>query len=182
MANPEAIAAPDSELAQRLVAGDRDAEAELYRRLAPRVRLFGLRHLRDPSAADDLVQDVLMTAFDSLRAGKVRDAGQIASFVLGTSRMAVSALRRTSRRRQELLDLYGEALLPAPPESPLDAGRLTPCLAALSERERTIVALSFYAERGSRDIATELGMSEANVRVARHRALGRLRACMEQSA
>lgn len=33
------------------------------RRLAPRVRLYGLRHLRDPAAADDLVQDVLLMTF-----------------------------------------------------------------------------------------------------------------------
>jgi RNA polymerase sigma-70 factor (ECF subfamily) len=182
MGNPEAAAATDAELAERLASGDREAEGELYRRLAPRVRLFGLRHLRDPAAADDLAQDVLMTAFESLRAGKVRDTAQIASFVLGTCRMAVSGRRRQSRRRADLLKLYGDALRPAPADSPLDPGRLTPCLQALAERERTVVVLSFYAERGSREIAQELGMTETNVRVSRHRALARLRDCMERTA
>jgi hypothetical protein len=32
------------------------AESKLYRRFAPRVRLYGLRHLRDDDAARDLVQ------------------------------------------------------------------------------------------------------------------------------
>jgi RNA polymerase sigma-70 factor (ECF subfamily) len=44
------------------------AEAELYRRLAPRVRLYGLRHLRDPQAAADLVQQVLLMTLERLRA------------------------------------------------------------------------------------------------------------------
>jgi RNA polymerase sigma-70 factor (ECF subfamily) len=50
----------DALLAGRVQDGDRGAEAALFRRLAPRVRLYGLRHLRDPAAADDLVQDVML--------------------------------------------------------------------------------------------------------------------------
>ncbi len=50
----------DAELAGLITAagpgGARDAEAELYARLAPRVRLYGLRHLRDPQAAADLTR------------------------------------------------------------------------------------------------------------------------------
>jgi hypothetical protein len=50
-AEPEsATEASDAELAGRVRGGDRAAEAELFRRLAPRVRLYGLRHLRDPAA------------------------------------------------------------------------------------------------------------------------------------
>src|SRR5258708_15582031 len=86
-AEPEsATEASDAELAGRVRRGDRAAEAELFRRLAPRVRLYGLRHLRDPSAADDLVQDVLLMTFDRLRAGKVREEERLASYVLGTCR------------------------------------------------------------------------------------------------
>ena len=176
--------ASDPELARRLAAGDRAAEAELFRRLAPRVRLYGLRHLRDPAAADDLVQDVLLTAFDSLRAGAVRDVEQIASFVLGCCRRVAADRRRGAERRQRLLERHGRELAPsvAASEPPLDLGRLTLCLEGLSERERSVVALSFYAERGSREIGDELGLSPENVRVVRHRALARLRVCMEGPA
>src|SRR5262249_11100646 len=51
-------------LARRIAAvspgRDRAAESALYGSLAPRVRLYGLRHLRDPAAADELAQDVLL--------------------------------------------------------------------------------------------------------------------------
>jgi RNA polymerase sigma-70 factor, ECF subfamily len=173
--------ASDSDLARRLASGDRGVEAELYRRLAPRVRLYGVRHLRDPAAADDLAQDVVLMTFESLRAGKVREPERLASFVLGTCRRVVADLRRGAARRQRLLERFGSELEPAATsdEPPLDLDRLARCLERLSERERSVVVLSFYAERRSDEIGAELGLSPVNVRVVRHRALARLRACLE---
>ena len=171
----------DVELARQVAAGGQpEAEAELYRRLAPRVRLYGLRHLRDPAAADDLVQDVILTAFDSLRAGKVRDVTQFASFVLGTCRRVAAGVRRGAERRQRLLERHRADLVPAESSRAmiLDLVRLARCLSQLSERHRTVVVLSFYAERSAEQIASELEMSAVNVRVLRHRAVARLRRCM----
>ena len=164
--------------------GDGQAEAELYRRLAPRVRLYGLRHLRDPAAADDLVQDVILMTCDSLREGKVQNPGSLPSFVLGMCRKVVANQRRGERRRRDLLERHGRELLPAStdPEPVLDLDRLGRCLAALAERERTVVVSSFYAERSADEIGAELGLTVGNVRVVRHRALARLRACMEGDA
>jgi RNA polymerase sigma-70 factor, ECF subfamily len=181
---PTIALASDSDLARRLAAGDREAEAELFRRLAPRVRLYGLRHLRDRAAADDLAQDVMMMTFDGLRSGKVRQPEQLASYVLGTCRKVVADVRRCVERRQRLLERHGRELLPlaSAAEPPLDLERLAHCLAGLSERERTIVVLSFYADRSSDQIGDELGLSAGNVRVVRHRALARLRACMDGGA
>lgn len=181
---PSLQRASDGDLALRLASGDGEAEAELFRRLAPRVRLYGLRHLRDPAAADDMVQDVILTTFDDLREGKVRELESLASFVLGTCRKVVANLRRGERRRRELLERHGRELLPtfSEPEPLLDLERLTRCLSALAERERTVVVSSFYAERSADEIGVELGLTVGNVRVVRHRALARLRACMEGDA
>jgi RNA polymerase sigma-70 factor (ECF subfamily) len=119
--------------------------------------------------------------FDSLRAGKVREPERIASFVLGTCRRVVANVRRGAVRRQRLLERFGSELEPAAEsdEPPLDLDRLARCLEGLAERERSVVVLSFYAERGSDDIGAELGLSPVNVRVVRHRAIARLRACLE---
>lgn len=73
--------------------GDYFAESELYRRFAPRVRLYGLRHLRNEDAARDLVQQVMLLTIEKLRSGSVRDADQIALFVLGVSRTMPHDLR-----------------------------------------------------------------------------------------
>ena len=63
-------------------------------------------------------------------------------------------------------------------DTALDADRLEACLGRLAERERLVVLLTFYADRSSREVATELGVQDGNVRVIRHRAIERLRTCM----
>jgi len=174
----------DGELALRVAAGGADAgaaETELYRRLAPRVRLYGLRHLRDAAAADDLVQEVLVLMLERLRAGRVREPDRLASFVLGTCRLVVRNHRRGTRRREGLLDRFA-GVFPhrAEPETLLlDRDRLRDCLARMAKRERTVLVLTFYAEQASGEIAARLGTSPENVRTVRHRAFGRLRDCVK---
>src|SRR5262245_37893649 len=101
----------DAELVRQVGAGDREAEAELCRRMAPRIRLYGLRHLRDAHASEDLTQQVLITTLEALRAGRLREPEKLASFVLGTCRMTVLDLRRGAQRKQRLLDQFGPNLL-----------------------------------------------------------------------
>jgi len=174
----------DGALARRIAeagaAPDAAAEAALYRRLAPRVRLYGLRHLRDPHAAADLVQQVLLMTLERLRAGQVREPERIASFVLGASRMTVLELPRGTRRRAALLETWGDAAaaFEAPEPLALDPDRLAACLDALPERERSVVVLSFFADKGSDELGAQLSLSTGNVRVIRHRALARLRRCL----
>lgn len=181
-APPPARSLGDGRLAARVAAGagaDRDAERELCRRFAPRVRLYGLRHLREDSAAADLVQEVLLTVLERLRAGAVREPDRLASFVLGACRLAASERRRGAARRAELLDRFGPDLAAREPERPrLDVERLERCLEGLAPRERAVLQLTFYAERASGEIAAELELTPGNVRVVRHRALAHLSACM----
>lgn len=148
--------------------------------MAPRVRLYALRHLRNADAADDLTQEVLVIALEALRAGRLQDPDKLGSFVLGTCRMAMLNQRRGAERKERLLRLYGRELQPHPEGNPpaLDLRRLQDCMQRLRERERTIVVMSFYAEQSGAEVAEALGISEANVRVIRHRAIGSLRECM----
>jgi RNA polymerase sigma-70 factor, ECF subfamily len=169
----------DADLAPRIARGDRDAEAELCRRMAPRIRLYGLRHLRSPSAADDLVQQVLLKVLEALRSVRLREPDRLARFVLGTCRMTVLDLRRSSNRQKELLAIFGGDLVPDPPPMPmLDDRKLVSCVQALKERERSVVVMTFYDEQTAAETARFLGTSAANVRVIRHRALQQLRDCM----
>ena len=159
-----------------------EAETELYRRFAPRVRLYGLKHLRDRGAADDLAQQVMLIVIERLRAGEVRDPDQVASFVLSTSRMVAVGLRRTANRREQLLGRFDSRQedTVTPDECSIDAARIAPCLAAIGERERTILLLTFYAEKSSAEVGQALGMTAGAVRVGRHRALASMRTCLER--
>lgn len=159
-----------------------EAEAELYRRFAPRVRLFGLKHLRDEASASDLAQQALLVTLERLRANDVREPDQVGSFILGTSRMLAQAQQRTERRREELRVAYAHQTpaIVEPAAMPVDRAQLADCLRQLGERERIVVMLTFYADRPAAAIGDALAMSAGAVRVARHRALARMRDCLER--
>lgn len=175
--------ASDGEIARAIAASPAGAaqaeESELYRRFARRVRLYGLKHLRDDAAADDLAQQVLLIAIERLRAGKVRNPDEIGSFILGTSRMQAGSMVRKTRRREGLIALFHAPERYVEPSVPSgDIGAVERCLRRLAERDRQVLILSFYAEKASSEIAEALGVTGTVVRVARHRALGRLRDCI----
>ena len=176
----ELTASSDADVIRALSEIPKEAEAELCRRMAPRVRLYGLRHLRDEQAAADLTQQVLIIMLEGLREGRVRDPGKLASFVLGTCRMVVLDLRRGASRRAKLLEQYAReaSMCTARPMVLPDRGRLADCLHRLPERERSIVVMAFYDEQSSEEVAASFGLSIVNVRQIRHRALTRLRTCM----
>lgn len=178
----------EARLARRIMQAtpgrDLEAEAELYRALAPRIRLYGLKHLRDAHAAQDLVQEVMMLTLERLHRGDVREPDRIASFVLGTCRQAVIDLKRGGQRRQRILDTYSEDVPMGKVSSMpmLDLERLQLCLELLSERERTVVLMTFFDDSSAEDVSLALGISAANARVIRHRGVEHLRACVEGKA
>jgi len=96
------------------------------------------------------------------------------------SRSMAKDIKRLEWRREKLLLAFTDPNRVEAPASDttLDADRLEACLGRLAERERLVVLLTFYADRTSREVATELGVQDGNVRVIRHRAIERLRTCM----
>ena len=175
----------DAALAQRIssAAPERDAaaESELCRRFAPRIRLYGLRHLRSDAAAADLVQDVLILTLQKLRNAAVREPERLASFILGTCRQTVIDGKRGVMRRERLLDTFSLDLSGVVEEvvEPLDTQRLQQCLERLPERERAVLVMTFYDDRPANAVGRELGITAANVRVIRHRGIERLRGCLQ---
>ncbi len=121
---------------------------------------------------------------ERLRDGKIREPDRLASYALGMCRMVVLDIKRGGWHRERLLRQFADDLpMAGVAEAPrLDTERLTACLAGLSERERSVLVLTFHSERTALEVAEELGLTAANVRVIRHRALRRLRACMDGEA
>jgi RNA polymerase sigma-70 factor (ECF subfamily) len=181
MAETPPSALSDGDLARAIAAQPRAAqahEAELFRRFAPRVRLYGLRHMRDGQAAEDLVQRVLVLTMQKLRNGEVREPDRLGSFVLGTAR----TMTREGRRADRMITMENlpeeSALAPQAEPDPHLRTRLAEGLAALDERARAVLVLSFVQEQSSEEIGVALGLEANHVRVLRHRALSRLRACL----
>jgi len=172
----------DAEIVACIVAGGaeaRAAEAELCRRFAPRIRLYGLRHLRDEDRARDLVQAVLLGVLEATRARRVMDPSRVDRFVLGTCRNVAGRMRETEGRAEG-----GDALehLAAPQREHVDLGALMRCLGRLDERARVVVGLSFHEGHSADEVASRLGTTPGNVRVVRHRAVAALRSCLDRKA
>ncbi|HEX6020281.1 MAG TPA: sigma-70 family RNA polymerase sigma factor [Burkholderiaceae bacterium] len=185
-ANDALADGPEAQLARAIAAAPdgsaRDAEARLYRLLAPRVRRYGQRHLRDDHGADDLVQHVMALAIEKLRAGEIDAPERIVSFVLGVCRLTVIDQRRAQWRREQLLQRHAHEL-PLTDEAHvaprLDHQRVAHCLERLPERERAVLVMSFYDEQPADAVGRALGLSAGNVRVIRHRGIDKLRRCVD---
>jgi RNA polymerase sigma-70 factor (ECF subfamily) len=171
----------DGEVVRRIAhqSSARDAETELCRRFAPRVRLYGLRHLRSEDRAADLVQGVLLAVLEAARKGRIEEPDHVDRFILGTCRNMAMRVRQTDARAMpvdaDALDV--EAFMPDVEH--IDLGALTECMGKLDARSRTVVFLSFQAETGADEIGKMLETSAGNVRVVRHRALAQLRRCLD---
>jgi RNA polymerase sigma-70 factor (ECF subfamily) len=175
--------APYPELVRRIVAGGaggREAEAELCRRFAPRIRLYGLRHLRDEERAADLVQTVLIATIEAVRANRVAEPEHLDRFVLGTCRNTTLRVRETDARSvvREPSELDLGAV--EPNVGAVDLGALMRCITELEARARAVIALTFQEDYSGDEIAAALGTTSANVRVLRHRAVAHLRTCLER--
>jgi len=179
---PMSMEAPDADLIRTIAAAGPDgprAEAELCRRFAPRIYLYGRRHLRDEDRARDLVQAVLLAVLQAARGGRVAEPEHAERFMLGTCRHLASRVRVIEARNAgaDVLEMLEGS--PTWDSARVEAGALVRCLAALDERSRQIVALTFQDDCQTDEIATRLGMTTGNVRVTRHRAVAALRRCLD---
>jgi RNA polymerase sigma-70 factor (ECF subfamily) len=180
----ELARASDAELATRVAAaGDeaRAAEEEICRRFAPRIRLYGLKHLRSEERARDLVQSVLLALLEALRGGRVDEPARLDRFMLGCCRNLALRMQHADARAEasEMEALDVAAWLPS---DDIDAEALLRCMAGLDTRAHAVVHLSFYCDKSAQEIATLLDTSAGNVRVMRHRAMAQLRHCLEVPA
>jgi RNA polymerase sigma-70 factor (ECF subfamily) len=183
-ANAKDDALEDETIARRVAAGETAAEQELCRRLLPRVRAWGLKHLRDEALALDLSQQVLLAVLEALREGRIEQLDRLGPYVLGVCKNTVFAWNRGNRRREALLERFGPSFenVVRIDETALDQRRLGGCWDLLAPRARALLALTFFAERSGEEIAGELGVSPENVRVMRHRAMKLLHECMTGGA
>lgn len=173
-------AASDGDLARAVSQGAGEAaEAELAGRFVRRVFLYGVRHLRDESRADDLAQDVMTSVIEKLRAGQVREPDRIGSFILGTARWMARDQQRREHRTKAVEDEAGRQQDDrAELRDRSDVDRVARALGELSERERMVVISSFHQDHTAQEIGEALGLRPGHVRVIRHRALARLATLM----
>jgi len=177
----------DAILLARVCAEDREALALLFRRYAPVVRGLAYRVLRDPSEADDLLQDIFLLVhrlcgtFDSSK-------GSARFWILQmTYRRAISRRRYLSSRHFYThldLDQAGDRLVDVPSDArngnSLDGDlerkqAWQSWLAELSESQRQTLHLFFFEGYTFEEIASKMGQTVGNARNHYYRGLQKLR-------
>jgi RNA polymerase sigma-70 factor (ECF subfamily) len=161
--------------------GDRQAYEDLLTRVSRLVRGFVRRRVGDVAWGDDVVQECLVALH---RARHTYDPARPFApwlFAIAQNRL-VDALRVA--RRQVLRELHSDvvwATLSRRPEQERDAMRadIRRAVAALPDKQRTVIELLKFQQLSVREVASQLGMSEANVKVTAHRGYRALRRHVE---
>lgn len=160
-----------------------ETEAATLERLRDRLRLFAARRLRDWSEAEDVAQEALRRAFESLRSGKIENPDALPAFLFQTVVHICQHRSQSIGREAKALGQIASGPLPAagrssdPLESMISEERRRSVLRAmdqLSATDRVLLNLSYTESLNAEEIGLRLGLSAGNVRVRRYRALRRL--------
>jgi RNA polymerase sigma-70 factor (ECF subfamily) len=165
------------------LAGDGEAYRRIVERhqssIARRMRRFA----RDAATVEELVQDVFVEAYFSLRgfSGK-------APFEHWLNRIATRVGYAFLKKRQKQMKLSGDAIglencIVAEPANPDEAVEtLHRVLDQLSPRDRLVVTLLHLENRSVADAAALIGWSQAMVKVQAFRARSKLRKLLERTS
>jgi RNA polymerase sigma factor (sigma-70 family) len=161
-------------LAQRIMKGDRAAEAELVGLYCDCVFAMALSRTRNRDAARELMDDVLMAVITALRHGSVRNTAQLGGFVRGTAANIINGYIRAARRAPRTVSLSPDAAGNDPTDEYERQDRRDlafEALALLNARDRQILQLSLLEGLKPAEIAARLGTSSVLVRQRKCRAL-----------
>ena len=167
----------EQDLMRRLAAGDEAALRTIYGRFGRPIFGMGLRMLGSPDAAEELVQDVFVSAW---RKAARYDAtrGRLSTWLMAVAHnLAVDRLRRRGASVQSSASLDELAAVGVSEEDELldrDAARRV--LAGLSASERRLVVLSYFRGWTCREIAEADGIPLGTVKTRLRTILIRLRA------
>jgi RNA polymerase sigma factor (sigma-70 family) len=175
-ATPEALAAELVSVAQN---GDRAAFGRLFQHFAPRVKAYLMRLGADDSAAEDLLQEVMLIVWRRAPSYDPSLAG-VSTWIFTIARnRRIDALRR-NRRPLDADDPAFQMDGPTPPDAIADAreweGRIATAIANLPIEQAQMLRLAYFEDRSHSDIAESLKLPLGTVKSRLRLAVARLRA------
>jgi RNA polymerase sigma-70 factor, ECF subfamily len=181
-ARPNAPAASDKYLIQRIAGGDQLAMRTLFARHRVPVYRFALRLVRDAALAEDIVSEVF---FDVWRqASRFEGRSAVSTWLLAIARFKALSMRRR-RTESELDDEMASSIedLADDPEAVLHkkktAQHLRQSLARLSSEQSAVIDLVYYHGKSVSDVADILGIPAATVKTRMFYARKRLASLVE---
>jgi RNA polymerase sigma-70 factor, ECF subfamily len=178
----DAERALETALLLRVQAGEAAAFPELVRRFDSPLRYFVRRIVGDVAAADDLVQDVWISALRQLNDLRSGAALRVWLFRVARNR-SISHLRREAIRVADDIDVAEIADDAEPDELRAeDAARIHEGLATLSIEHREAITLRFLEDMSYDEIAAVVGCSVGTVRSRLHYAKKHLTEAIRDTA
>ncbi len=163
----------------RVIRGERDALADLYRLYHPRLFRFTYRLTNSFEAAEELVNDVMLAVWNG--AASFRHGSKISTWVYGIAyRKCMSHLRR--KRINIVPDVSVEHLADETSECIEDSEWIRHGLARLPEDQRLCMLLVFYVGCSYAEIAEITDCKEATVKTRMFHARRKLRITMPELA
>jgi RNA polymerase sigma-70 factor (ECF subfamily) len=169
----------DVALMAAIAGGDQQALAALYDRFSPMVFALCRRALRDPSAAEDLLEEIFVELWR--RADRYDPArGGVATYLatLAHSR-AIDRLRAMRRTGQPIPEGLEPVAPPVDPASGLSGDeqrrRISAALSGLSDDQRAAIELAYYQDLSHSEIAQRLNKPLGTVKTHIRQGLIRLR-------
>jgi RNA polymerase sigma-70 factor (ECF subfamily) len=159
-------------LIERVAAGDQSALNALYDRYAGLVNGLALRILRDPSDAEDVVQDVFVQAWRQAdRFDPSRGSPEAWICTLARTRALDRLRRRVSRREEPAEAAPGTTATPRN----VEILAVRKALDELSANQRRALELAYYEGLTQSEIAERLGEPLGTVKTRIRTAMIRLR-------
>lgn len=158
----------DGPLVRSAKDGDRFAFGQLYSRYSRMVHAIVIGRV-PPAEADDLVQEVFLTAMRELRA--LREDGAFGGWLATIARNRANGWHRRAVETVELED-YGAA---GHQDEEEDARRALAAIRALPEAYRETLAMRLVEGMTGPEIAARSGLTPDSVRVNLHRGMKLLR-------
>ncbi|MFT6395368.1 MAG: RNA polymerase sigma-70 factor (ECF subfamily) [Bradymonadia bacterium] len=172
------MAREDVRLMVQVQSGDRAALASLYDRYAGYLLAIGCRMASSREAAEDILQDVFVEAWQ--KAGQYRpDRASVKTWL--SIRMRSRCLDRLKEHAQSKSEAMPDGYEPPSHFSSgrlprlVDAGRAADALAKLPSEQRTVLELGYYRGLSSTEISEQLGVPTGTVKSRTRAALATLR-------
>jgi RNA polymerase sigma-70 factor (ECF subfamily) len=165
-------------LVLRMQQGDARAFASLYERHVRLVEVVVRDNVHDPESIADVTQEVFTRLLE--RVSSLRDPARFRPWLLSIARHAAIDHRRRRLNAPAIVEQTTEVTADGPGPAELAelaelASLVRGCVAGLSSRDLTAVAMVTYLGFSSSEVAAALGTTTNAAKVTVHRARARLR-------
>lgn len=172
----------DATLIAAFLQKEPEAAGQLYDRIASRIYGLGLSLLRNKTDAEDLVQDTFLKVWRTGARFDPERASLDTWMLLVARGLAIDLLRRRSleARKLALEPKASEASEEPGPERRAEVSdlfrRASQAMTRLPERQRSVLELTYLAQRSTNEVAEIMGIPRGTVKSRAHAGMAVLQA------